>query len=70
MLVPLEQEIIGQLVLPTGTGRIHGAVRRGSPLTAFTTRAVHAGNDPAAHNGAVTTPIYQASTFVRPHARR
>ena len=38
-------------------------------MTAFTTRAVHAGNDPAAHNGAVTTPIYQASTFVRPHAR-
>ena len=38
-------------------------------MTAFTTRAVHAGNDPAAHNGAVTTPIYQTSTFVRPHAR-
>jgi len=38
-------------------------------VTAFTTRAVHAGNDPAAHNGAVTTPIYQASTFVRPHAQ-
>ena len=38
-------------------------------MTAFATRAVHAGNDPAAHNGSVTTPIYQASTFVRPHAR-
>lgn len=38
-------------------------------MTAFATRAVHAGHDPAAHNGAVTTPIYQASTFVRPRAR-
>jgi cystathionine gamma-synthase len=35
----------------------------------FATRAVHAGHDPALHNGSVTTPIYQASTFVRPHAR-
>ena len=38
-------------------------------MTAFATRAVHAGNDPAAHNGSVTTPIYQAATFVRPRAR-
>ena len=38
-------------------------------MTAFSTRAVHAGNDPAQHNGSVTTPVYQASTFVRPHAR-
>jgi cystathionine gamma-synthase len=38
-------------------------------VTAFSTRAVHAGNDPAQHNGSVTTPVYQASTFVRPHAR-
>jgi cystathionine gamma-synthase len=38
-------------------------------VTAFDTRAVHAGHDPAQHNGSVTTPIYQVSTFVRPHAR-
>jgi len=38
-------------------------------LTGFDTRAVHAGTDPAAHNGAVTTPVYQSSTFVRPRAR-
>ena len=38
-------------------------------MTAFATRAVHAGHDPAQHNGSVTTPVYQASTFVRPHAR-
>ena len=38
-------------------------------MTAFDTRAVHAGHDPARHNGSVTTPIYQVSTFVRPHAR-
>lgn len=38
-------------------------------MTAFATRAVHAGHDPAQHNGSVTTPIYQVSTFVRPHAR-
>ena len=38
-------------------------------MTAFHTRAVHAGHDPAQHNGSVTTPIYQVSTFVRPHAR-
>jgi len=38
-------------------------------VTAFDTRAVHAGHDPARHNGSVTTPIYQVSTFVRPHAR-
>ena len=37
-------------------------------MTAFTTRAVHAGHDAAQHNGSVTTPIYQASTFVRPQA--
>ncbi len=37
-------------------------------MTSFATRAVHAGNHPAAHNGAVTTPIYQVSTFVRPRA--
>jgi cystathionine gamma-synthase len=37
-------------------------------VTSFATRAVHAGNHPAAHNGAVTTPIYQVSTFVRPRA--
>lgn len=35
----------------------------------FATRAVHAGHDPARHNGSVTTPVYLASTFVRPHAR-
>lgn len=35
----------------------------------FATRAVHAGHDPALHNGSVTTPVYLASTFVRPHAR-
>lgn len=35
----------------------------------FATRAVHAGHDPARHNGSVTTPLYLASTFVRPHAR-
>jgi cystathionine gamma-synthase len=39
------------------------------PEQSFATRAVHAGHDPARHNGSVTTPIYQASTFVRPHAR-
>ena len=38
-------------------------------MTAFDTRAVHAGHDPAQHNGSVTTPIYQVSTFVRLHAR-
>ena len=38
-------------------------------MTAFDTRAVHAGHDPAQHNGSVTTPIYQVSTFVRPHAQ-
>jgi Cys/Met metabolism PLP-dependent enzyme len=38
-------------------------------VTAFDTRAVHACHDPAQHNGSVTTPIYQVSTFVRPHAR-
>jgi cystathionine beta-lyase/cystathionine gamma-synthase len=38
-------------------------------LTAFDTRAVHAGHDPAQHNGSVTTPVYQVSTFVRPYAR-
>src|SRR3984893_6673010 len=59
------------LVLPVvprihGTG-IHGAGRLA--VTAFDTRAVHAGHDPAEHNGSVTTPIYQVSTFVRPHAR-
>jgi cystathionine gamma-synthase len=40
-----------------------------APAAAFATRAVHAGHDPARHNGSVTTPVYQASTFVRPHAR-
>ena len=34
----------------------------------FETRAVHAGHDPAEHNGAVVTPIYQVSTFQRPRA--
>ncbi|MCW2934629.1 MAG: metB, partial [Actinomycetia bacterium] len=38
-------------------------------MTAFTTRAVHSGHDAAQHNGSVTTPIYQASTFVRPQAQ-
>lgn len=38
-------------------------------MNAFATRAVRAGHDPAEHNGSVTTPVYQASTFVRPHAR-
>lgn len=38
-------------------------------MTAFATRAVHAGHDPAQHNGSVTTPIYQVSAFVRPHTR-
>jgi cystathionine gamma-synthase len=38
-------------------------------VTAFDTAAVHAGHDPARHNGSVTTPIYQVSTFVRPNAR-
>jgi cystathionine gamma-synthase len=38
-------------------------------VTTFASRAVHAGHDPAQHNGSVTTPVYQASTFVRPHAR-
>ncbi len=38
-------------------------------MTAFDTRTVHAGHDPARHNGSVTTPIYQVSTFVRPRAR-
>lgn len=38
-------------------------------MTAFDTSAVHAGHDPARHNGSVTTPIYQASTFARPSAR-
>jgi cystathionine gamma-synthase len=37
-------------------------------VTAFATRAVHAGHDPAEHNGSVTTPIYQSSTFVRQRA--
>ncbi len=82
VLVPLEQEIIGRwyyqwyrdsMGLPARFGAgsrgigLQGAGER--PVTAFATRAVHAGNDPAAHNGAVTTPIYQASTFVRPRAR-
>jgi cystathionine gamma-synthase len=40
-----------------------------APACAFATRAVHAGHDPAEHNGSVTTPVYQASTFIRPHAR-
>jgi cystathionine gamma-synthase len=40
-----------------------------SGASAFATRAVHAGHDPARHNGAVSTPVYQSSTFVRPHAR-
>lgn len=38
-------------------------------MTAFDTQAVHAGHDPAQHNGSVTTPIYQNATFVRPRAR-
>jgi cystathionine gamma-synthase len=38
-------------------------------VTSFDTSAVRAGHDPARHNGSVTTPIYQVSTFVRPHAR-
>jgi cystathionine gamma-synthase len=38
-------------------------------VTAFDTQAVHAGHDPARHHGSVTTPIYQASTFVRRRAR-
>jgi cystathionine gamma-synthase len=38
-------------------------------MTAFDTSAVHAGHDPAGHNGSVTTPIYQVSTFVRARAR-
>ena len=38
-------------------------------MTAFDTSAVHAGHDPARHNGSVTTPIYQVSTFVRARAQ-
>jgi hypothetical protein len=38
-------------------------------MNAFATRAVHVGHDPAQHNGSVTTPIHQVSTFVRPHAQ-
>ncbi len=38
-------------------------------MNEFATRAVHAGHDPAQHNGSVTTPIYQVSTFVRPNAQ-
>ena len=32
------------------------------------TRAIHAGLDPLAHNGAVSVPIYQTSTFAFPSA--
>lgn len=39
-----------------------------APAQAFQTRAVHAGQVPAQHNGSVVTPIYQVSTFERPHA--
>lgn len=34
--------------------------------TAFDSRAVHSGQRPADHNGAVSVPIYQTSTFERP----
>lgn len=33
-----------------------------------TSRAIHGGNDPAAHYGAVSVPIYQTSTFAFPDA--
>ncbi|MBD0330894.1 MAG: PLP-dependent transferase, partial [Thermoleophilia bacterium] len=31
----------------------------------FETRAIHAGQEPDAATGAITTPIYQTSTFVQ-----
>ena len=33
--------------------------------TAFETRAIHAGQEPDPTTGAITTPIYQTSTFVQ-----
>ena len=71
VLVPTRAGDHRALVLPV-VPRVHGARSHGAgrlAVTAFATRAVHAGHDPAQHNGSVTTPIYQASTFVRPHAR-
>lgn len=34
----------------------------------FETRAIHAGQDPDPHTGAVTVPIYATSTYVQPEA--
>ncbi|HTJ75633.1 MAG TPA: cystathionine gamma-synthase [Acidimicrobiales bacterium] len=34
-------------------------------MTGFSTRAIHAGQDPEPATGAVTTPIYQTSTFAQ-----
>ncbi|HEX3622938.1 MAG TPA: cystathionine gamma-synthase [Acidimicrobiales bacterium] len=34
-------------------------------MTGFSTRAIHAGQDPEAATGAVTTPVYQTSTFAQ-----
>jgi methionine-gamma-lyase len=45
-----------------GEGRSGGVMRRNRP-PGFQTRAIHHGYEPAAHNRAVTPPIYMTSTF-------
>jgi cystathionine beta-lyase/cystathionine gamma-synthase len=37
---------------------------------AFSTDCIHAGQEPEPHTGAVTTPIYQTSTYVQPELGR
>ncbi|MGH3996756.1 MAG: PLP-dependent transferase, partial [Pseudonocardiaceae bacterium] len=34
-------------------------------MTGFSTRAIHAGQDPDPHTGSVTVPIHATSTFVQ-----
>src|SRR5512134_3814577 len=36
----------------------------------FSTDCIHAGQEPEPHTGAVTTPIYQTSTYVQPELGR
>ena len=45
------------------------ANRLDSPAVEFETRAIHAGQDPDPHTGAVTVPIYATSTYAHTGCR-
>lgn len=41
-------------------------MRDSNNKSGFSTRAIHHGYDPLAHNGALVPPIYQTATFAFP----